>query len=187
MSWLERYQLLFFAAAVLTLAGALAYPYLAEDDAPPALTLRADPSVAAGAPIRVHVAGAVARPGVYDLRSGDRVIDAVEAAGGASAEADLAAVNLARNLRDGEQIVLPRLAGAVVAAATLAPGETIDINTASAELLDGLPGIGEAYSRRIVDSRALDGPYAAIEDLLKRDVVPQATFELIRGLISVGE
>jgi competence protein ComEA len=135
----------------------------------------------------VHVAGAVAAPGLYELPSGARVQDAVVAAGGALPEAELDEVNLARRLRDGEQISVPGLSAEVAAAvATLAPGEKLDINEATMAELDQLPGIGEAYSRRIVDSRIVDGPYEAVDDLLARRVLPEATLDNIRHLLTVS-
>ena len=187
LGWLERNQLLLLACAVLALAAAFAYSLVDDAGDPPALELRYGSDLPLGAPIRVHVAGAVANPGVYDLEAGDRVTDALAAAGGPAANADAAILNLARYLRDGEQIVVPALATTDMAAAiTTSPGAKVDINTASAELLDALPGIGEAYSRRIVDSRTLDGPYDSIEDLIERNVLPRATFDRISSLISVG-
>jgi competence protein ComEA len=158
----------------------------------PALTLAPAAALPAGTPIRVHVAGAVLLPGVYELRQGDRLQEALSAAGGPSAGADTTALNLARHLRDGEQVLVPMLqssgTGAQTAAAvpTLQPGQRLNLNTATVAQLDQLPGIGEAYSRRIVDSRAVDGPFASPEDLLRRNVLPRTTFESIRDLVSTG-
>jgi competence protein ComEA len=152
---------------------------------PPALVLQ-DPASGDGTVV-VQVAGAVASPGIYELASGARIQDAVVAAGGALPEADLDSLNLARHLRDGEKVVVAGPSSEVAAAvATLAPGGKLDINVATTDQLDQLPGIGEAYSRRIVDSRVVDGPYAAVEDLMTRQVIPSATFERIRDLITVS-
>jgi competence protein ComEA len=186
--WPNRSELLLIAGAAIVVALAIAYPWISGDEEPRPLVIQSDAPLPIGAPIRVEVAGAVANPGVYDLSQGDRIADALAAAGGATADADMAAINLARQLRDEEQIVVPRIeATAVPAAPVVVPGELIDINTAGVETLDLLPGIGEAYSRRIVDSRSLDGPYASIDELLQRKVLPQAVFDGIRDLITVGQ
>lgn len=141
----------------------------------------------AGTPIKVHVRGAVQQAGVYELESGARVADAVAAAGGALAGADPEAINLARRLRDGEQIVVPQ---AVPVRATRTPPVTpvypLDLNAADQAQLEGLPGIGEAYARRIIDSRSVDGPFKSIVDLVSRRVVPQSAFEKIRDLVAVS-
>ena len=76
----------------------------------------------------------------------------------------------------------PPAAGVAGATATA----KIDINTATAQLLDSLPGIGEVYSQRIVDSRAVNGPFVSIDDLLEREIIPRSTFEKIKDLITVG-
>jgi competence protein ComEA len=157
LAWLERHQFLVLAAAVLLLLGGLLLRDISKDS-PPALVI-SDAALADSDSVVVHVAGAVGAPGVYGLPAGARVQDAVLAAGGATAGADLDSVNLARRVRDGERITVPSGARAASnAPATLAPGQTLDLNQATQAQLDGLPGIGEAYSRRIVDSRTVDGP-----------------------------
>jgi competence protein ComEA len=96
-------------------------------------------------------------------------------------------VNLARRVRDGERITVPSGARAASnAPATLAPGQTLDLNQATQAQLDGLPGIGEAYSRRIVDSRTVDGPYASVDDLVSRRVLPESTLAAIRDYLTVS-
>jgi competence protein ComEA len=168
-------------AGLLIVAGLLLGGSLRSDDAP-VLVLH-DSAVEPGSPIRVHVTGAVAAPGVYELAAGDRVEDAVAAAGGATAGADLETINLARRLRDGEQIRVE--GGGAQAAPVSSTGGLLDLNTATAEQLDALPGIGEAYSQRILDSRAVDGPFRSVEDLLLRGVLPERTLEGIRALVTV--
>ena len=134
--------------------------------------------------IRVYVAGAVQSPGVYPLADGDRWIDALEAAGGPTADANLAAVDLARRARDEDTILVPSLSGADVASASQAP--LIDINTASAEQLATLPGIGEVRAGRIIDSRERDGLFASADELLERELIPLSVFEEIADLVTVG-
>lgn len=133
------------------------------------------------ATVVVHVVGAVAAPGVVRLPAGSRVTDAVAAAGGATAEADLAAVNLARVLTDGEQIVVPR-PGDPAPPAGAAPGaadDTVDLNAASLAELDGLPGVGPVLAQRIVDGR----PYTSVDELDQVSGIGQTLLERLRPLV----
>jgi competence protein ComEA len=188
-AWLERYRtpLLTILAGVAVLG--LAFFVLRQREGPPPLELQVGDATSGDSEIMVHVAGAVAAPGVYAVHEGDRVVDAVEAAGGPSADADLVTLNLARRVHDEDQVVVPRIgeqpaAGQAGSAST--DGAPIDINTASAAVLDSLPGIGEAYSNRIVDSRVASGPFQSTEDLVTRKLIPRATYEKIKSLITVS-
>jgi competence protein ComEA len=150
-------------------------------------------------PLRIHVAGAVVRPGVYDLDEGSRVADAVDAAGGFVVEANMNALNLAAFLEDGERLDIPYVAGFVpdeepgfVVLSTGTPSsvagdDLININTASIEELDQLPGIGETTAIRIIDYRTINGPFATIEDIINVSGIGTATYEEIKDLITVGE
>ncbi len=116
---------------------------------------------------------------------------ALEAAGGPTEDADLEAINLARRLYDEDQVMVPRRGqvvspGRPVSQVAGSSMGRININTASAELLDTLPGIGEVYSQRIIDSRTSNGPFERVEDLLERRLIPRSTFEKIKDLITVG-
>ena len=186
-SWLERNQFLLLGLAGLVLLVALAAREALHDQRPPALVFREEFALSEGSPIRVHVAGAVARPGVYEMLGGDRVEDALATAGGPVQGARPEEINLARRLRDGEQVVIP---GPATPGGATGPGggqgSRLDLNSATQTQLIALPGIGEAYSRRIIDSRAVDGPFASVEELLHRRVVPAATFEQIRDLVTVN-
>jgi competence protein ComEA len=186
LAWLERHQYLVLAVAGLLFLAGLVLRDITEDS-PPALVINEAPDAAGGAVV-VHVSGAVSAPGVYELPADARVQDAVLAAGGANPDADVDAVNLARRLRDGEKITLPavRRGSAAPAAPTLVPGQTLDLNSATQAQLDALPGIGEAYSRRIVDSRTVDGPYTSVEELVTRRVLPESTLAAIRDYLTVG-
>ena len=190
LSWPERsrWPLLGLAALLLSIGiGVLIDRQLFQGPQP--LEIRLDGAPAAE--IQVYVAGAVARPGVYYLRDGDRWIDALEAAGGPAADADLESVNLARRLRDEDQVLVPSLdEAATVPAPALgaaqAPQDRIDVNTAPAALLETLPGIGPTRAGGIIESRQATGPFVRPEELVERGLVPQSVFEKILELIAVG-
>lgn len=131
-------------------------------------------SPAAAKRVVVDVVGAVRKPGLYRLSEGSRIADAVALAGGATDRAQLAFVNLAAPLADGEQVVVPGrgATGAATAppsAAGGSPTAPLDLNTATAEQLDALPGIGPATAQKILDYRQAHGPFHAVDEL---DAVP---------------
>jgi competence protein ComEA len=129
------------------------------------------------------VAGAVRRPGLHRLAQGTRVADAVAAAGGATAKAELTLVNLAAPLADGEQIVVPVRGSATAAAGGSAATAPLDLNSATPEQLDGLPGIGPATAAKIVAYRQAHGPFHSVDEL---DAVPgigPARIEQLKGLV----
>ena len=186
LAWVERYRWLvigLMAAPLLISIGVLVDRQL-QGPQPLEINLGETPSASE---IQVYVAGAVNRPGVYYLNDGDRWIDAVEAAGGPTADADVEAINLALRLHDEDQVLVPRLGEqAVLGSAQTPQNELVNINTASAAVLDSLPGIGEVRSQSIVDSRQRDGPFSRIEELVERKLIPQSVFDQIRELITVG-
>lgn len=158
--------------------------------------------VASVAVLVVEVSGAVAKPGVYRLPSGSRVADAVTAAGGFGPRVDAALadrqLNLAAPVRDGDEIHVPlrgEAGGAGSAETSVAGGGTgggggagagpIDLNHASAEALDTLPGVGPATVARIIAARE-EQAFASVDDLGTRKVVGPATLEKIRALVTVG-
>ena len=156
------------------IAAALAVLALrSEPDPGVALELR-DPSPGIDQ-ILVHVSGAIAAPGVVAVEPGERVIDAIERAGGAASDADLDAINLSRRLVDEDRIVVP-VRGA---AAPL-----VDVNSATAAELEALPGIGPAYALAIVDERERAGPFADTDELVSRGVLPERVYEGIRDLVA---
>ncbi len=185
---LERYRWLVVALFAVPLLVGIGF--LLQDRLSGPEPLEIDTGDAAPADLRVYVAGAVQQPGVYPLQDGDRWVDALEAAGGPSADADLTAVNLARRAQDEDQIVVPRQGQVAVAAVSQPPSSDgqalVDINTASQADLEALPGIGEVRAGNILQSRAADGPFAAPEDLLARKLVPRSVYEDILPLITVG-
>jgi competence protein ComEA len=139
----------------------------------------------------VHVAGAVATPGVYDVRGPARVIDAIRAAGDPTAEADLDALNLAAPLLDGQRIYVP-MVGEIVApvvdvpaADEAVPSGPIDLNTATVGELEQLPGVGPATASAIVGHRDEHGPFASIDDLTDVRGIGPAKLDAIRDLVRV--
>lgn len=150
----------------------------------PSETPSAGPDAAQGAVIYVHILGEVARPGLYALHDGDRGVDIVAAAGGFTPEADPAALNLARFLSDGEQIIVPAVGDGPPAPGHAADGK-VNLNTADAAALQTLPRIGPAMAQRIIDWREQNGRFAAVEDLLDVTGIGDATFAGLKDLVTV--
>lgn len=134
------------------------------------------PAQAEAAELVVHVSGAVAQPGLVTVPDGARVADAVDQAGGIVNGADVAAVNLARLARDGEQIHIPMEGEAPAPGAT---GGPVDLNTADAAGLETLPGVGPVLAERIIADREDNGPFASLEDLARVSGVGDA---MVAGL-----
>jgi competence protein ComEA len=140
-------------------------------------------------PIQVTVDGAVERPGDYTLSPGGLVDDAVRVAGGPTADADLERVNLARALRDGHHVHVPRC-GEVLPTPTpygLSADGRVDINLADAALLETLPNIGPTTGQRIIEYRETQGPFETVEQIQEVKGIGPVTFEGIKDLITVGE
>jgi competence protein ComEA len=138
-------------------------------------------------PMVVYVTGAVPRPGLYTLPQDSRIQDAVDAAGGFLADADQESLNLAEKLEDGQHLDIPFGVGEAVVpgAAEESTPTLVNINIASAEELDSLPGIGPTTAQKIVDYRDQNGPFEKIDDIMDVAGVGPATFEEIRDLITV--
>lgn len=183
---------LIVVAVVAAVAGAYAlYQALDERSAPPIVIEDA----AATLPIVVEVRGAIETAGVYELPPGARVQDAVAAAGGFTEVAELATVNLARRLRDGEVIVIVEvLAPGGTPRPTASTGETssessssrININTATAEELVVLPGVGEVTAARIIAFREQNGPFRSVDDLIHVQGISDRTIDGFRDMVTVG-
>ncbi len=148
--------------------------------------------------ILVQISGAVVQPGVYKLPSTARISNALDSAGGARPEADLNALNLARKLNDGEAIVIPTRkapAAASTAVSTSSPGSPgatarpgkINLNVATVEQLDTLPGIGPALAQRIVDYRNQNGPFKKIEEVKNVKGIGDSLFDGIKTLITTDD
>ena len=203
LSALSRTELVGLALLVVVLLGGAGLWYLRSLPRP--VEVRADvgggtqasdapatsvsPSAAA---IIVDVAGWVRHPGVYEFHEGDRVIDAIEAAGGARPNASLESLNLAAPLTDGTQVLVSRAiaAGSPVTggADPGVPGATgglVNINTASASELEALPGVGEVIAQRIVDYRTANGPFTSADQLLDVSGIGESTLEEMRDSVTV--
>ena len=136
----------------------------------------------------VHAAGAVRRPGVYELRAGSRVTDLIDAAGGPTDDADLDQLNLAAPVNDGERVYVPRVGEIVLAAGsgtTTSPSGPLNLNTATLEQLDELPGVGPATARAIIDERDRRGGFASVDDLLDVRGIGPSKLEALRDLVTV--
>lgn len=139
----------------------------------------------------VHVAGLVARPGVYELPAGSRVVDAIEAAGGAIEGTDLSQLNLARTIVDGEQVAVgvppaPGGAAGPVPGTQVTPGGArLDLNLATETELDLLPGVGPVLAARIVAWRQTNGRFSSVDELLEVSGIGEATLGDIAPLVRV--
>lgn len=181
-SKLSRRTLVIILGALLVLAGVGGFRYadfLLHDTAAadsPALRAAEDD----GGLIAVHVKGAVAEPGLYWLEPDSRVDDAVRAAGGALAEADLDNINLAAIVSDGSQLYVP-----FVGESGEAVSGPLNINTATQAQLEALDGIGETKAQAIVEYRSSHGDFGSVDQLTRVDGIGDATLEKIREQICV--
>ena len=151
--------------------------------------------------VKVHVAGAVKYPGVHDLRIGDRVTDAIEAAGGFTASADMNRLNLADIVSDGSRLWIPvvgetgepqivsatpsRSASANNSISATGGITKININTASADALESLPGIGKSLASAIIEHRERSGKFANVDELTEVSGIGQAKLSKIRAMVRV--
>lgn len=160
-------------------------------DGAPAGTAGTGSAVGSGSAVVVHVVGEVASPGVVSLQAGARVADAVAAAGGPTGAADLSAINLARVVTDGEQVVVPA-PGQAAAGSDAAAGDgqngsgRVDLNRADAAAFDTLPGIGPVLAERIVAWRDEHGRFTAVEELTEVAGIGPALLSGVRDLVEVG-
>ena len=156
---------------------------VAQESAKPTLTM---PAVAKT--ILIHVAGKVKRPDVYPLLAGSRVSDAIKAAGGANKGVDLGDINLARVLIDGEQVYvgyIPKASSSSSKSSKSRFTGVININRATKAEFDSLAGIGPVIASRIINYRNTNGPFLALDDLLKVSGIGSKTLERIRPRLSL--
>jgi len=152
-------------------------------------------------PLIIHITGAVKSPGVYQLKSTDRIVDAVKIAGGATEEANLDLINLAALLKDGQKIIVPSKiynengeetnknidnnAEVMYSSSSGSISGEININTANATMLQALPGIGPVLSERIIEYRNQNGLFGIIDDIKDVSGIAEKKFEGIKDLICV--
>jgi competence protein ComEA len=204
---LKRWQQLFFGLLGGLLAAAL-LGLLSQRPAGLPITLLPPPATITPIPLRVQVKGAVKRPGLYTLPQNSILQDALTAAGGLTDKADPSDLNLAQLLDDGAQITVPELAPTAVPSATVGPGTPqpapapgaaasatpegtstasgpVNINSASLDQLETLPGIGPAIGQRIIDYRSAHGPFKTIEQIMNVKGIGPATFANLKSHITV--
>jgi len=146
--------------------------------------------------IIVHLSGAVKREGVFRLKEGARLLDAVELAGGFLPQADISSVNLAQDLKDASKVVIPvkshlpdshsSIVGAAAPLDEVAKTGLININTADGKALVGIPGVGEVTAGRIIEYRKQNGPFGQIEDIRKVAGIGQKKYEKMKSNITVN-
>ena len=186
MSQRAFFNTLLVLATIAAVSGVIALLLRPNSNAGVEITL---PTATPTPELKVFVTGAVQSPGVYTLQQGNRVEDAVNAAGGLLPDADIRAVNMAKRVGDEEHFHVPRVGEAPLVAsdAQEEPEDgRIDINTASQFLLQTLPGIGEVRAKAIVDYRESHGPFRSSADITNVNGIGQGTYENIRDLIRVS-
>jgi competence protein ComEA len=198
--WLERNRIYIFLFLIAATAIGLASFWVRRPKPAPILITTPLPtfsptpvSTPTVAPLRVYVTGAVERPDVYILPPGSIVKDALLAAGGPTVDADLERINLALQLSDQQQVYVPyegEDSPPIAPPSGSSPGSDpsaagqVNINTASLQELDTLPGVGPAIAQRIIDYRTEHGPFQAPEDITEVNGIGPATFEELRDRIT---
>ncbi|MFA6418808.1 MAG: ComEA family DNA-binding protein [Candidatus Margulisiibacteriota bacterium] len=131
--------------------------------------------------VEVHLCGAVRREGVYEVKSGDRLIDILNLAGGALPTADLSAVNLAEPVKDGQKIVIPlKVVLLLEAGCAVSPGGKVSLNSGDEKAFDDLPGIGASTAKAIVAYRRKNGPFTRLEQIMEIPRFGKAKFDRIK-------
>src|SRR5437764_11388392 len=150
------------------------------------------PSAVRSATALVQVAGEVSRPGVYRVRSGARVADAVQQAGGLTPHAEQAGINLVARVQDGQQVIVPRKGAAVAAGGPATPGggaggaasAPVSLSSASAAQLESLDGIGPTLAQRIVQYRQAHGGFRSIDELRQVQGIGEKRFEALKNSLT---
>ena len=183
---MRRWRVLLLLICVCAGFGTSAAFLFRARDEPPVVETAVDPTPAPTAQIIViDVVGAIAHPGVVRLPAGSRVLDALLAAGGMTGDADLFALNKAAPLRDGMRIYVPRPGEVIPAGSAASTAETkVNLNTATAAELDGLPGIGPATAAAIVRARTAK-PFTAVDELQTRGLLSPRALAQLRDQVSV--
>jgi competence protein ComEA len=188
--WLETHKIVVFATIGALIVIALGI-FALRLPTPEPVVIEAPPPTATVGPIKVYVSGAVVHPDVYTVERGSIVKDALAAAGGPAADADLNKINLAQTLNDGQQVYIPRVGEVPTPGPTSSGGGQpaisgpININTATQAELEALPHIGPAIAAKIIAYREKYGPFARIDDIKRVAGIGPSTFDDIKDLITV--
>ena len=160
-------------------------------ESPPVATAARGPASRPARRVVIHVAGAVRRPGLYEIDPQARIADAIDLARGPLPRADLNALNLAAPVTDGQQIYVPERGETIPAAATPAstspagtPAMVVDVNTADQVTLETIPGVGPVTALAIIEYRESNGPFESVAQLLEVSGIGPATLEAIRPYVS---
>ncbi len=217
-TWLDKNRGVIFGLLAAAAVAGTGFFYFRQPAAPPPIEVDTAPATATTAPtplppptatatpapVRVYITGAVAHEDVYILPAGSIIKELVQAAGGFTAEADYTRINLALELKDQQQIHVPRrneanppppvqggasptavAAGDAPANSPAAASGPINLNTATAEQLDSLPGVGPAIAKRIIAYRETTGKFTSCEEIKQVSGIGEATFAKIKDLITV--
>lgn len=177
-----RLQILVSVGVLAVALGAGAWYGVQQPQPPPVAAMTPDVPIAdVGDVVTVHVSGAVAEPGLVVIRAGGRIAEAIAAAGGALPAADLGALNLAAVVRESEHIMIPESGSETRTGSGRDRG--IDLNLATAQELESLPGVGPVLAARIVDDRETHGLFEAVEDLLDVPGIGEAKLAMMRDAI----
>jgi len=180
---------------IVTGLGVMGYRHFVAGDSEEMLIAEPDnqvTSVAQGPKIVVHVTGAVNREGVYKLKAGDRIIDAIETAGGAKSDANLSSLNLAEKVKDGQKIIVPRKEIVLPKNTSVSSAKNsvnssgkVNINSANEKELCKVTGVGAATAQKIVEYRGSNGPFSKIEDIMKVKSIGKSKFGKIKDQITI--
>ena len=170
------------ASLVVGLVVMLVQPWFIGEKPQPAIVEPWQPIAPA---VLVHISGAVGREGVYQLKQGDRVMDALALAGGALPSADLSVINLAAPVKDGDKIIVQEKLPAMSERTSAVTGARININTADEQALDSLPGVGPNTAKAIVEHRRSNGPFVKPEQIMEIPRFGKSKYERIKALITI--
>jgi competence protein ComEA len=185
---LTRFQLAIIIGLILLIGAGGAVAYARSRPRKVSIDTAAAGSAQRERNLTVHVAGALQSPGLYELKEGSRVADAVEKAGGAAPDALLDDLNLAGKVEDGQKVMVPRRAAQSSTGTDTVPQEggstMINVNTADAAALDKLPGVGPALATRIVEYRRKNGPFSSMEDLDNVEGIGPSKLENLKDMVT---
>lgn len=188
----QQLLLLGLVLAIITGLGVMGFRYYFAEKPEEIMIEGPKAEVAPIADIVVHVSGAVKREGVYKLKPCDRIMDAIEFAGGTEVNANLASLNLAEKVKDGQKIIVPekhmaeeKISGGPARPGAKANADKISINSADEKELCKIQGVGPTTAQKIVEYRTANGPFTKIEDIMKVKSIGKGKFEKIKEQIII--